>query len=242
VAQLRLRRLHKAGVLGVQRAVRPLVPHILVSNGRLFLFARASSVSCVSNRKRQVLALRDVGWVVAEAVQEFPLHIGLFSSVLLSLLAQLLELESLEIDLLKALHSGVVLDGTLEGALGDLGEAGKRLHFEVTSVDELVYVFLVNLFELFLECPIVFWHLEGGVGGRIFNFRLGRLLFTLVLRLRPLIPKVMHSRDTLFSSIIRFVYVLDFLVLIPPPGRVSIRVGQAGHREGASLVCVKSVA
>ena len=212
-----LGRLHKASVLAEQRALRPLVIHIKVSHWRLlFLFARASCDRRVSNRKFPILTLRDVARFIGESVLEYPM-LRLRSSELLSLLAQLLELESLEVDLLEALHAGVVLDGTLEGALGDLGEAGKRLHFEVTSVDELVYVFLVNLLELFLKCSIVFGHLKG-VGGRVrkFNLRLGRLLFPLVFRRRPLIPKVVHSRGTL-SSFKRFVYVLDFLVLIPPP-------------------------
>jgi len=85
---------------------------------RLFLFARTSSVSSLSNSKFQILTLRYVARVVLEAIHEFSLNCG-FWPILFALLAKLLELESLEVHLLEPLHAGVVLNDTFKGALGD---------------------------------------------------------------------------------------------------------------------------
>ena len=61
---------------------------------RLFLFARTSSVSSLSNSKFQILTLRYVARVVLEAIHEFSLNCG-FWPILFALLAKLLELEKI---------------------------------------------------------------------------------------------------------------------------------------------------
>jgi len=181
-----------------------------VSQWQLFLFARTSSVRSLSNSKFQILTLRNVARVVLETVHEFPLHCGLWP-ILFALLAQLLELKSLEVHLLKTLHARVVLNDTLEGAFRDLGESSKRLHLEVASIDELINVFLVDFLELLFKCPVVLRHLEESACGSVLLFilRLRRLFLPLLLRRRPFVSKVVYSGGPL-----RFVNVYSYYILV----------------------------
>ena len=105
----------------VQRRLRPLLVHLVVVRRR-FLLSRAARERRVSNFELKLLSLRNVLRVVTEAVQELALHYG-FASVLLGLLPQLLELKSLQVDLLEPLHARVVLHRALESSLRDLREA-----------------------------------------------------------------------------------------------------------------------
>lgn len=122
VRRERRRRLHESRFMArVQRRLRPLLVHLVVVRRR-FLLSRAARERRVSNFELKLLSLRNVLRVVTEAVQELALHYG-FASVLLGLLPQLLELKSLQVDLLEPLHARVVLHRALESSLRDLREA-----------------------------------------------------------------------------------------------------------------------
>lgn len=116
-------------------------------------------MSCVSNVEFQLLTLGNPLGIVAEAVQELSLHSGFLIRLFL-LLTQLLELKSLQVDLFEAFHAWIVLDGTLECALGDFRESCQRLNLKVASVDKLVNVFLVDLLKFFFESSVIFGHLK----------------------------------------------------------------------------------
>ena len=124
----------------------------------------------MANFKFQSFSFGDVAWIIVETIHKlaFDLRLG---TILLALLTELLELEPLQVDLFEALHARVILDGTLEGALRDVREASKRLHFEVTAIDELIDVLFVDLFEFFFESAVILGHLHGPIW-TLFNFRL----------------------------------------------------------------------
>ena len=117
--------LHRAGrrnhaqILSHQRTLRVLVMRfqigVIAESSRLFL-SRAACLRLLPNFKFELLTLRDVTRVVAETVKEFSLR-HWFGALFLNLLTKLLELESLEVNLLEALHAWVVLHRTLERAL-----------------------------------------------------------------------------------------------------------------------------
>ena len=176
----RRRRLHESRILAwVQRRLRPLLIHLVVVSRR-FLLPRAARERRVSNFEFKLLSLRNVLGVVAEAVQELALDHGLAPVLLSRLLPQLLELQSLQVDLLEPLHSRIVLHRTLESALRNLGEARQGLHLEVTPINKLVDVFLVHLLKFVLEASVVLGHLKGVRGrSRAVNFLLWRLLLPL---------------------------------------------------------------
>ena len=96
-----------------------------------------------------MITLRNKLRVVNEPILEFSRFRSFNPVGFLSLLSELLELETLEVDLLQALHSLVIFIRTLESALRDIRETCERLYFEVATVDKLVNVFLVDLFKFF---------------------------------------------------------------------------------------------
>ena len=159
-----------------------------VGVGGRFLFTRTSSLGVLADLKFQFFPFRNVGGIVIEAIHEFALNLRL-RSVLLALLSELLELKSLQIDLLEALHARIVLHGTLECALRNIGKARQRLHLEVTAIDKLIDVFFVHLFELFFERSVVLRHLQL----RSLNLGLVSFLRSLFLRCRPLVAHVVED-------------------------------------------------
>ena len=99
----------------------------------------------VSDFKFVLFSFSNVFRVVVETILELSLC-RWFRAIFLRLGSKLLEFETLKVDLLKALHAGMlVLNATRQGTLGDLREACKRLYFKVTSVNEFVDVFLVTI-------------------------------------------------------------------------------------------------
>ena len=92
-----------------------------VGSARLLLTG-ATSLSSMTDFKFQFLSFSNVAGIILETVHELTFDLGL-GTILLVLLAQLLELEPLQVDLLEALHARVVLNGTLESALRYVREA-----------------------------------------------------------------------------------------------------------------------
>ena len=129
-----------------QRALRAVIVCLLPS-GRLL-----GQGSCL---ELHLLSTDDLAGVVDKSVHEGPrLATLLRPGRLLGGLPQLLELKPLQVDLLEVLHLGVTRDA-LEGALGEVREAGERLNLKVASVNKLIDIFFVELFELVFERPVV---------------------------------------------------------------------------------------
>lgn len=83
-------------------------------------------------------------------------------------LAQLLELQPLKVNLLEVFHLRVAGDA-LKGALGEVREVCQRLHLEVTSINKLIDIFLVKLFEFLFKRAVVLGQSVLGSAVKIFR-------------------------------------------------------------------------
>jgi hypothetical protein len=102
-----------------------------------------------------LLASDDLARVINESVHERTRLAALprFGR-LVGHLAQLLELQPLKVHFLKVLHLRIA-GYTFECTLGEVREACERLDLKVTSVNELIDIFLVKLFEFFFKRLVV---------------------------------------------------------------------------------------
>lgn len=102
-----------------------------------------------------MLASDDLARVINESVHERTRLAALPRlGLLVGHLAQLLELQPLKVHFLKVLHLRIT-GYTFECTLGEVREACERLDLKVTSVNELIDIFLVKLFEFFFKRLVV---------------------------------------------------------------------------------------